>query len=247
MGKSLGKVLDISYAQGFLTQEAVNKIKEQGILGVILRIGFTGYGKAVPTIDKCFEHNYKLLHDNGINCGAYYFTLAYNEKIANDEIEFLKKELAKKVFEYPIYIDVENIYPKDPTVHSNSWNACNASTRTSNVYKICKALEDDGYYVGIYASKGYFGSKLLESPLREFDKWIAQYNLVCTYKGSYGMWQRTSSGKASLYGIYTKEDRVDVSEAYYDFPSIITSKGLNNYTSRKFVVCPKCGERIYID
>ena len=240
MSKVLGQILDISNSQGKLTQDAVVKMKEKGIIGVILRIGYTGYGSEQPTMDLSFEHNYKLLHDNGINCGAYYFTIAYNDTIVNREIDFLKRELAKKVFELPIYLDVE------AQSGSRGWTNCSPSVRTANVYKICKALEDANYYVGVYASKSWFGSKLLEEPLKNFDKWIAQYNVTCTYKGAYGLWQKTSSGNAKAYGIYSTKC-VDVSNAYYDFKSLIVGKGLNNYESRKFVVCPKCNEKIYLD
>jgi len=241
--KSIGKVLDISFVQGKLTQDAVNKIKAENIRGVIIRIGFTGYGELATTMDTCFEHNYKLLHDAGIPCGAYYFTLAYTEAIADKEILFLKAELSKKKFEMPIYIDVEDIHPNKPTVHSKAWNNCNASVRTANVAKICKALNDEKYYVGVYASKSYFGSKLLESPLKAYDKWVAQYYVTCTYKGSYHLWQRTSSGNGALYGII---GRVDISETDLDFPSIIKKNELNGYGAKveekKEVVCPITGK-----
>lgn len=233
--KSIGKVLDISYAQGELTQDAVNKIKQQGILGVILRIGFTGYGGGLPTKDKCFEHNYKLLHDAGIPCGAYYFTIAYNDTITNREIEFLQTELAKKKFEFPIYIDVE------AQAGSKGWTNCSPSVRTANVARICNALNNAGYYVGVYASKSWFGSKLLEAPLKPFDKWIAQYYFTCNYKGSYHLWQYTSSGNGALYGL---KGRVDVSECDLNFPAVIKNNYLNGYTKpveKKEVICPITG------
>lgn len=243
MKKSLGQVLDISYAQGELTLDAVAKIKEQGILGVILRLGFTGYGGELPTKDKCFEHNYRLLHDAGIPCGAYYFTIAYNDTITNREIEFLQTELAKKKFEFPIYIDVEGLSLKksDETAHSIAWNNCSPSVRTANVARICNALNNSGYYVGIYASKSWFGSKLLEAPLKPFDKWIAQYYFACTYGGTFNLWQKTSSGNGKLYGL---NGRVDVSDCYLDFPSVIKENYLNGYTKpveKKEVICPITG------
>lgn len=252
--KILGKVLDISSFQGKLTQEAVVAMKAQKILGVILRIGFTGYGAGQPAYDSCFEHNYKLLHDAGINCGAYYFTLAYNDTIMLREIEWLKKELAKKKFELPIYIDVEKIYPKDPTPISNAWNNCSAAVRSDKVAKICKALQDEKYYVGVYASKAFFGSGLLESYLTPYDKWVAQYWPSCTYKGTYNLWQYTSSANPKTYDIYTGS-KLDVSNCYCDFPEVIKKNGLNNYKkqveqqqdTRKKITCPHCGEVIYLE
>ena len=232
--KSLGKVLDISSFQGMLTQDAVTKIKARGILGVILRIGFTGYGQGVPTYDKCFQHNYKLLHDAGIPCGAYYFTLAYNDTITLREINWLRTELPKYKFEFPVYIDVEklNLSKKDETPISVAWDNCRADVRTKNVAKICETLEALKYYVGVYASTGAFGSLLLEAPLKSYDKWIAQYYLTCTYKGTYHLWQYTSKGNGALYGL---PGRVDMSECYLDFPSVIKKNHLNGYGVKKDV------------
>jgi len=234
--KSLGKVLDIASPQGLLTSEAVTKIKQQGILGVILRIGYTGYGSEMPTMDKVFEHNYKLLHDAGINCGAYYFTLAYNDTILKREINWLEEQLGKKQFELPIYIDVE------AQAGSKGWTNCSAAVRTANVAKLCEALEYQKYYVGIYASKSWFGSKLLESQLVAYDKWIAQYYIKCTYGGVYHMWQKTSSGYAPTYGIHTSSNKIDISECYYDFPKIIKNNGLNNTNKQLEVTCPFTGK-----
>lgn len=237
--KVVNKVLDISKFQGVLSNAAVAKIKASGV-GVILRLGFTGYGKPeTPTMDSCFEANYKALHDAGVPCGAYYFTLCYNDEITNKEIKFLEDKLANKVFEYPIYLDVE------PQTNSAGWTNCSSVVRTNNVVRICEALERQKYYVGIYASKSWFGTKLIESYISAYDKWVAQYNPICTYKGKYNMWQYSSKENASKYGI-TASAYVDISNAYIDFPKVITDAGLNNYAGRKSIVCPKCGEKIYI-
>lgn len=237
MAKIIQKVLDISSFQGVLTDDAVAKIKAQN-MGVIIRLGFTGYGSEQPSLDSCFEKNYEKLHGAGVPCGAYYFTLAYNDKITNLEIAFIKNQLANRLFEFPIYLDVE------AQTNSAGWTRCTPQTRSKNVARICKALQDDKYYVGIYASKSWFGSQLIESEIAPYDKWVAQYNIVCTYGGKYNMWQYSSSEKASKYGI-TKTASVDISNAYLNFPEIIERNELNNYDGRKYIVCPHCGKRIY--
>lgn len=237
--KVINKVLDLSVFQGELSDNAVKLIKSSGYW-VILRIGYTGYGSLAPAIDTVFESNYKKLHDAGVPCGAYYFTLAFNETIANKEIDFIKKELANKKFELPFYLDVEG------QKNSKPWTALSGKERAMFVNKICTAIQNEGYYVGIYSSKNGFTSSWLDmSLLTAFDKWIAQYNIACTWNGTYGLWQYSSKENASKYGI-TKSQYCDISNAYYDFPAIIKSKGLNNYNKVKYIICPNCGEKIEV-
>ena len=242
--KILQKVLDVSNKQDYLSDAAVAKIKNEK-MAVILRIGYTGYGNPqTPTYDKKFEANYAKLKAAGVPVGVYYFTICYNDEITNKEINFLKKALEGKTFEYPVYIDVE---PYEDKKACPAWNNCPKATRTQNVSRICEALEKEGYYVGIYFSKGLVSGLLDLTKLTRFDKWIAQYNIACTYSGAYGLWQYSSKEPANKYYIVHAENRVDISNAYYDFPKIIKEQGLNNYAKRKYVTCPKCGERIYLD
>lgn len=236
----INKVLDISVHQGFLSDDAVAKIKSSGYW-VIMRIGYTGYGSLAPAPDTVFEANYKKLHEAGVQCGAYYFTLAFNDVIADKEIEYIKKTLSGKKFELPFYLDIEG------QTNSAPWTNLSGTERARLSNKICTAIEREGYYVGIYSSKHGFTSKWLDmSQLTHFDKWVAQYNIVCTYTGSaYGLWQYSSKESASKYGI-TKGSYVDISNAYYDFPSIIKGKGLNGYAGVKTIKCPHCGSIIEV-
>lgn len=235
----VNKVLDISTHQGLLTDTAVQKIKEAG-MWVVLRIGYTGYESLKPAIDTVFEANYKKLHDAGVPCGAYYFTIAFNQTIAEAEAKFIVDTLRGKKFELPFYLDVEGQTASIP------WTNLDGGTRAKMVRYICSYVESAGYYVGIYSSKSGFTSKWLDMSLLEhFDKWVAQYNIICTYNGTYGMWQYSSKESASKYGI-TKSAYVDINNAYYDFPTIIKTKGLNNYKNSRFITCPKCGELIEV-
>lgn len=235
----VNKVLDISVHQGELSDDAVKLIKNSGYW-VILRIGYTGYESLKPAKDLVFEKNYKKLHDAGVPCGAYYFTLAFNQTIADLEIAFIKETLKDRKFELPFYLDVEgqkNSYP---------WTNLSGTDRAKYTRYICQAIQDTGFYVGIYSSKHGFTSSWLDmAQLTAFDKWVAQYYITCTYTGQYGMWQYSSKESASKYGI-TKGQYVDISDAYYDFPTIIKSKGLNNYNKVTYVTCPNCGTKVEV-
>jgi lysozyme len=63
-----------------------------------------------------------------------------------------------------------------------------------------------------------------DSKLTPFTHWVAQYASKCTYGGSYGIWQYSSSGQVN--GI---NGDVDMDISYQDFSSIIKSGGFNGY------------------
>jgi len=233
------KILDISVHQGLLTDEAVQKIKDAN-LGVILRIGYTGYESNKPAIDTCFVNNFNKLKAACVPVGAYYFTIAYTQAMADLEVEFILKQLSGRQWELPFYLDVEG------QKNSAAWTGLSGEARATLSNYICSKVQAEGYYVGIYSSKHGFTSKWLDmSQLTHFDKWVAQYYVMCTYTGQYGMWQYSSKEPASKYGI-TKGQYVDINNAYYDFEKIIKSKGLNNFNKTKCVTCPHCGTVIEV-
>jgi GH25 family lysozyme M1 (1,4-beta-N-acetylmuramidase) len=238
------KVLDLSVHNGALTDAACETIKAKG-MGVILRIGYTGYGSLAPAKDTVFENNIAKLKKAGVPVGAYYFTIAFNKAMADKEISFIKSILKEYKWELPFYLDVEG------QKNSKPWTNLSGSDRASFSAYILQAIEDSGYYVGIYSSKHGFTSSWLDmTKLTSFDKWVAQYNSKCTYTGSYNMWQYSSKEKAKQYGL-TKGTYVDINNAYVDFESIIKKKGLNGWgetsEDENIILCPNCGCKIHLE
>lgn len=244
--KIVKKILDLSTHNGKLTDEACQTIKAKN-MGVILRIGYTGYESLNPAKDVVFEDNIIKLKKAGVPVGAYYFTIAFNKLMADKEINFIKSVLTRFKWELPFYLDVEG------QKNSKPWTNLSGADRAAYSAYILQAIEDAGYYVGIYSSKHGFTSKWLDmTKLTPFDKWVAQYNSTCTYKGSYNMWQYSSKEKAATYGL-TKGTHVDINNAYIDFESIIKKKGLNGYSEASevedmnVIECPNCGCKIHLE
>ena len=63
-----------------------------------------------------------------------------------------------------------------------------------------------------------------DSKLTAYTHWVAQYASKCTYAGSYGIWQYSSTGRVS--GI---NGNVDMDLSYVDYPSAIKNGGFNGY------------------
>ena len=198
-----------------------NTVKSNSTLadGVILRLGFTGYGSHKPTLDKSFWNNYKR-YNGRVPIGVYYVTLALSDEDVRKETEWVIEQLKGCALDLPVWVDVES------QIHSLKWTTAKKSTRSNAVAKWCKALENAGYYVGVYANKDWLTNKLDTDILKPFDKWVAQYSSKCTYTKPFGMWQYTSKGNGTYYGI---DGYVDVSISYKDYPKIIKKNKLNGW------------------
>ena len=204
--------IDISHWQGAIDWA---KVKAASIQFAIIKSGGSDAGFYT---DPRWEENYKGAKANGIAVGAYYFVGPGCISVADGQAdaERFLAQLKGKQFEYPVYIDVE------------ATPASKKAGATEAVIAFCGAMEAGGYYAGIYSSTySGFRDRLDDSKLTPFTHWVAQYASKCTYGGSYGIWQYSSSGQVN--GI---SGRVDMDVSYQDFPSIIKAGGFNGYAKK---------------
>lgn len=204
--------IDVSHWQGAIDW---TKVKASGIQFAIIKAGGSDAGFYT---DPRWEENYKGAKDNGIAVGAYYFVGpgCISSADGKADAERFLAQLNGKQFEYPVYIDVEATAP------------ATKAGATAAAIAFCRALESAGYFAGIYSSTySGFRERLDDSKLTPFTHWVAQYAAKCTYGGSYGIWQYSSSGQVN--GI---SGRVDMDVSYQDFPSIIKAGGFNGFTKQ---------------
>lgn len=200
------KGIDVSVFQGDIDWK---KVKDSGVKFAMIR---GGYGRS--GLDEKFEKNFKNASAESIPVGVYHYSYATTAEKAKEEAKFCLSYLKGKKFDYPVAFDIE-----DKTQLTLS-----KKLLTDITLEFCEELEKNGYYVCIYSSKSFLTDKLDMKRLSRFDVWVAQWNSECTYKGSYGMWQYSDSGKVK--GI---NGNVDLDKAYKDYPSIIKEAGLNGY------------------
>lgn len=207
------KMIDVSEYQPNIDYA---KVKAAGIGGAILRCGYTGWGSSHSlNADKCFEKHYAGFQAAGVPVGAYYYSTADTVDFAKKEAEFVQSLLKGKRLELPIYFDVEN---------NERQAVLSMALLTEIADAFCSAMEDAGYFVGVYANTSWFTSKLNHAELAEkYTIWLADYrgdNANKTLKRD--IWQYSSKGKVD--GI---AGNVDVNKCYRDFPAIIKGAGLN--------------------
>lgn len=203
------KGIDISKYQGNI---AWKQVKDSGIDFAIIKAGGSDDGFYT---DPTYEANYKNAKAVGMPVGAYYIVGPYcvsKEDGIADAKRFLKM-LEGKTFEYPVYIDLELT---SPTTKSGTTDA---------VIAFCKTMEAAGYFCGIYASDiSGFKDRLELSRLKTRALWVASYGSMPKYVSSYGIWQKSSTGRVP--GIVGD---VDLDECYVDYPAIIKSRGDNGF------------------
>ena len=87
----------------------------------------------------------------------------------------------------------------DTKTHNGRSDKLDKETRTRLLKIILDRLKAKGYDCGVYASTSWLNNQLNMSKLNGYKVWVAQYNTVCTYGGSYNMWQYSS--KAQINGV----------------------------------------------
>lgn len=201
----------------------LSRAKSEGVKFAILRAGFTGYGTGVSkNKDSQFETFYSKCKALGIGVGAYWYSCATTYENGRAEAEYMYNNCLKgKTFEYPIYIDVED----------NHYQAkAGKGAVTSAIKGFCEYLEAKGYYVGIYANTNWFNNYINTNELTRYDKWVANWGTTKPSNPSGGLWQfggETNKIRTNKVAGMT----VDQNYAFYDYPSIMKSKGLNGFSA----------------
>lgn len=204
------------------------KVKKAGITYAIIRCGYGSDTTAHD--DQTFITNVQGAQAAGVKIGVYLYSYATkatgsgksSESEAKHTIRRLKEaNLAPHDLDYPVFYDIE-----DPT-QSGFSKAKFANMATT----FCKAIEAEGYSVGIYSSQSWWVSKLTNDAFTTngWVRWVARY--VTSARTDTGVdntdiWQFSSTGKVP--GISTNVDmNFDYSGQRSTKPSV-SSKGYDS-------------------
>lgn len=180
-------------------------VKESGIEFAIMR---AGYGKYISQKDPTFDYNMQNAKEQGIECGAYWYSYAMDVESAIQEAEVCYEVIKDYDFTYPIYFDIE-----DPSQDHLTTAQISAITEA-----FCSTLAAKGYRVGIYSYTTFLKTKIYSEILDKYDVWIAHFDVSApSYSGKYGIWQYTASG--SVDGV---PGAVDLDVSYVNYPYIMS-------------------------
>ena len=176
--------VDVSDHQGTINWDAV---KKDGIDFAIIRCG---YGKNDPSQDdKQFARNIAECERLNIPYGIYLYSYALNVEGAKSEAAHALRLIKGHNPELGIWFDMED---------ADGYKARNGmpSNRTlvDMCITFCDIMKDNGYKTGVYANLNWLTTKLNDSRLDTYNKWVAQWNATCNYTKKFVMWQYTSKG-----------------------------------------------------
>ena len=177
---TVGYGIDVSKHQGKINWEKVNN---SSVDYAIIRCG---YGQdQYNQDDEYWDINAKACEQYGIPYGTYLYSYADTVEKAASEAKHVLRLVEGYDLSYPIYYDLEE---------SSVRSKLNKSQIADIAETFCGIIEDAGYEAAIYSSKDWFENYLTDSRFDQWDRWVAQYNTQCTYRGEYTMWQCSSKG-----------------------------------------------------
>jgi len=164
--------IDVSKFQGLIDWQEVKKHIDFAIIRC-------GYGSNLESQDDpYFKRNADECTRLKIPFGVYLYSYATNEREALSEAEHVLRLVKDYQMAYPVYYDLED---------NNTTGRQSNQTIANIAQTFAQRLEQEGYYVGMYASLFWFRTKLTSPIFNEYTKWIARYNDELNYDGEYGM------------------------------------------------------------
>ena len=172
------------------------KLKDQGIEFLYLRVGYRGYGsKGAIYKDEKFETYYKQAKEYGFKIGVYFFSQAINNEELIEEVNFIFENIEDKDIDLPIAYDFE--YISEAEARSDN---VDSKTLTSNMELFCSLVEEKGYDSIIYTNLDMITNESFDlQKLFSHDVWFAQYYTRPECKYPFSIWQY--SGSANIEGL----------------------------------------------
>ena len=174
--------IDVSHHNGTINW---SKAKAAGVDYAIIRCGYGMDQKDQD--DSQWEANADACEKYGIPYGTYIYSYATTTARARSEADHVLRLIKGRDMDYPIYFDMEDV----------TLEKLSAKTKGDIAEAFCDRIEAAGYEAAIYANTNWFTNYLTDSRFDQWDKWVAQYNTACTYKGTYSMWQCSSKGRVN--------------------------------------------------
>lgn len=193
--------------------------------GVIMRLGYTGYGSGSRVYDKKYFEYLENIKRRSIPYGVYYFPASVTAAEAELEAQFIADAVCNLDITLGVWLDSEIA-----DVKTKKGRADNLSRekRTEFLHIIIGRLHDRGIECGVYASTDWLYHNLNMEMLPGVPVWVAQYNKaqVCTYKGDYIMHQYTSKG--AIMGISGNVDlnKLHITDAPVYVPEMVKDTDL---------------------
>lgn len=181
---------------------------------VIIRCGYGG--DYTNQDDPQFENNVRKCEAAGIPWGTYLYSYAKDTFMAQSEAAHTLRLLKGKHPQYGVWYDVE-----DSTLPTGE-------ALIDNVVTYCQAIQQAGYYCGLYSFLFWMQTRLNSPRLDPYDKWVAQWSSQLDYQKPAGMWQFTNQ-------LVLNGKTFDGNWAYKDYPALTGGEEESDMTEAEVV------------
>ena len=123
------------------------KVKNDGIDGVIIRVGWIG-NKQNHTLDTRFEEYYKQTKQVGLKIGFYVYSYCKSVETLRQGIVWLLDKIDNKECEIGVFLDLED----------NTIEGIGKEELTKQAKQFCEIVQNAGYISGVYANKYWFNN-----------------------------------------------------------------------------------------
>lgn len=189
--------IDVSVHQKEIDFE---KVKNDGISFVYIRVGYRGYSTGELHEDAYFQTNIKNAINAGLKVGVYFFSQAINEAEAIEEAQFVLKCVKDYKLALPIAYDMEYVTGEDRIKDLTYEELTGCAKAFSDT------IRSAGYDSTIYESSSWLINSIDMTVLQDHNYfWVASYHTgKMPYNYVFNIWQYTPYGKVD--GISTDVD-----------------------------------------
>lgn len=171
--------------------------------------------------DPEFESHYYYSKKAGLMVGAYHYCTATTKEEAKKEAKCCIEVIKGKRFEFPIFLDIEDIKNKNLSKSKND----------EIIRTFCDELEKAGYWAGFYCNLDFYKNYCNGAELsKRYSLWLASWAKQKPDIDTIQIWQyggEVNFLRDSSIGNYT----VDQDVSYIDYLPLIKAKMLNGYKS----------------
>ena len=162
-----------------------DRLSEDGIDFVMLKVGGRGYGTGLITLDTDFTERIEAAQKAGLSVGCYFSSQAVTVQEAVEEAAFVKNQLLPYKITYPVALQMENI--ETDTARTD---ILDEKDRTEIAQAFLKDIEDAGYQGILYGDTNFLLTDVLPAELfKSYDVFLEDEEAVPAYPYQYKMWE----------------------------------------------------------
>lgn len=181
-------IIDVSSHNGEIDW---NKVKESGVDGAMIRLGYRGYGDATIVEDECFQKNIAGAKNAGLKVGVYFFSQATTPEEAIEEAECVTEKIWGRGVSLPVAFDME------PFMGNERFLNHDIKSKTEMADAFLKVISKFGYEPILYGNPTWLTNDVDISKLTEYPIWLAHYTFSTEWPYAFRMWQFTSQGSVN--------------------------------------------------